>query len=84
MAATQRPISLAALATPSGVPAWKSIPSWYEVAGSDQAIPAAAERFMAKRANAHTIEIKDASHVVMVSHPDRTADLIIDAARATS
>jgi pimeloyl-ACP methyl ester carboxylesterase len=84
MAATQRPVNLAALAAPSGTPAWKTIPSWYEVAGSDQAIPAAAERFMAKRAKAHTIEIRDASHVVMISHPAPTADLIIDAARATS
>jgi pimeloyl-ACP methyl ester carboxylesterase len=84
MAAAQRPVSLAALAGPSGTPAWKTIPSWYEVAGSDQAIPAAAERFMAKRANAHTIEVKDASHVVMISHPARTAGLIIDAAKATS
>ncbi|MFC7647296.1 alpha/beta fold hydrolase [Streptosporangium lutulentum] len=59
-------------------------PSWYLVAGSDKAIPAAAERFMAKRAKAHTTEIKGASHVVMISHPDATADLITAAARATS
>ncbi|MBO3751909.1 alpha/beta hydrolase [Streptosporangiaceae bacterium NEAU-GS5] len=80
MAATQRPVSVAALATPSGVPAWKTIASWYLVAGSDQAIPPAAERFMAKRANARTIEIKGASHAVMISHPRSTADLIIAAA----
>ncbi|AWS47123.1 alpha/beta fold hydrolase [Streptosporangium sp. 'caverna'] len=84
MAATQRPASLAALSTPSGAPAWKTLPSWYLVAGSDKAIPAAAERFMAKRAKAHTTEIKGASHVVMISHPDATADLITAAARATS
>ncbi|MFJ2648475.1 alpha/beta fold hydrolase [Streptomyces sp. NPDC087420] len=84
MAATQRPVALAALGTPSGVPAWRTIPSWYLVAGSDLAIPAAAERFMAKRAGAHTIEIKGASHVVMMSHPDRTTDLITAAAKATS
>ncbi|WP_033318965.1 alpha/beta fold hydrolase [Streptomyces yerevanensis] len=83
MAATQRPVSLAALQTPSGVPAWKTIPSWYMVAGSDQAIPAAAEEFMAKRANAHTVKIKDASHAVMISHPRRTAELITTAAKAT-
>jgi pimeloyl-ACP methyl ester carboxylesterase len=80
MAATQRPVTVAALATPSGVAAWKTIPSWYLVAGSDQAIPPAAERFMAKRANARTIEIGDASHAVMISHPRSTADLIIAAA----
>ncbi|MFJ8996513.1 alpha/beta fold hydrolase [Streptomyces sp. NPDC102279] len=58
MASAQRPVALAALAAPSGVPAWKTIPSWYLVAGSDQAIPAAAERFMAQRAGAHTTEVK--------------------------
>ncbi|SNT47807.1 Pimeloyl-ACP methyl ester carboxylesterase [Streptosporangium subroseum] len=84
MAATQRPASLAALGSPSGAPAWKTLPSWYLVAGSDKAIPAAAERFMAKRAKAHTTEIKGASHVVMISHPDATVDLITAAARATS
>lgn len=84
MAAEQRPVALGALAAPSGVPAWKTIPSWYLVAGSDRAIPPAAERFMAKRAGAHTIEIKGASHVVMISHPGRTTDLIMKAAEATS
>ncbi|MET7987499.1 MULTISPECIES: alpha/beta hydrolase [unclassified Streptomyces] len=84
MAAAQRPVALAALTAPSGVPAWKTIPSWYLVAGSDQAIPSAAERFMARRAGANTMEVKDASHVVMVSHPARTADLIVRAADATS
>lgn len=44
MAATQRPAALAALGSPSGPPAWKTIPSWYLVAGADQAIPPAAQR----------------------------------------
>ncbi|MEO3853666.1 alpha/beta hydrolase [Acrocarpospora sp. B8E8] len=84
MAATQRPASLAALGTPSGAPAWKNIPSWYLVAGADQAIPAAAQWFMAKRAGARTSEVKGASHLVMISHSDTTAALIAAAARATS
>jgi pimeloyl-ACP methyl ester carboxylesterase len=83
MAATQRPASVTGLSAPSGTPAWKTIPSWYLVAGADQAIPAAAERFMAKRAHAHTIEIGNSSHVAMISHPEATTALIIDAARAT-
>jgi pimeloyl-ACP methyl ester carboxylesterase len=67
MAAVQRPAALAALGTPSGAPAWKSIPSWYLVAGADQAIPPAAQRYMADRVDAHTSEVKGASHAVMVS-----------------
>lgn len=83
MAAEQRPVALSALQAPSGAPAWKTIPSWYLVAGADQAIPAATEAFMAERAGSHTVVIKGASHVVMISHPDRTEDLIVRAAMAT-
>jgi pimeloyl-ACP methyl ester carboxylesterase len=39
MAATQRPVTYAALSEPSGVPAWRTIPSWYLVGLRDQAIP---------------------------------------------
>jgi pimeloyl-ACP methyl ester carboxylesterase len=84
MAATQRPVGLAALATPSGVPAWRTLPSWFLVAGADQAIPPAAEAFMAQRAHARTVTVKGASHAVMVSHPEQTADLITAAAEASS
>jgi pimeloyl-ACP methyl ester carboxylesterase len=46
MAASQRP---AALGIPSGVPGWKSIPSWYMVAKQDRTNPTTAERMMAPR-----------------------------------
>ncbi|GII54411.1 alpha/beta hydrolase [Planotetraspora thailandica] len=80
MAATQRPGALAALVTPSGPPAWKSVPSWYLVARQDRIIPPQAERVMAKRAGATTVEI-DSSHVAMMSHPDVVTKLILRAAR---
>jgi pimeloyl-ACP methyl ester carboxylesterase len=80
MAASQRPIDAAALDQPSGVPAWKTIPSWYLVASNDQAIPPATERFMAKRADATTVKISS-SHVAMISHPAVVTDLVLDAAR---
>ncbi|WP_331769717.1 alpha/beta hydrolase (plasmid) [Embleya sp. NBC_00888] len=83
MAATQRPANVAIPQTPSGPPAWKTIPSWYAVATNDQVIPAEAERFMAKRANAKTIEIKGSSHVAMISHDKTSTDLIKAAAKAT-
>jgi pimeloyl-ACP methyl ester carboxylesterase len=83
MAATQRPIAAAALAEPSSVPAWKTIPSWYMVASQDHAIPPATERFMANRAHAVTVEV-NSSHVAMLSHPEATTRLILAAARATS
>ncbi|MFD0262508.1 alpha/beta fold hydrolase [Kitasatospora indigofera] len=83
LAAGQRPVDLAALQAPSGVPAWKSIPSWYLVAGADQAIPAATEKFMAERAGARTVVVDGASHLVMLSHPGQVETLIVQAARAT-
>lgn len=83
LAAEQRPVDLAALQAPSGVPAWKTIPSWYLVAGADQAIPAATEKFMAQRAGAHTVLIAGASHLVMLSHPGKVENMIVQAARAT-
>ena len=83
MAVSQRPADLGTLEQPSGVPAWKTIPSWTLVAANDQVIPPAAQRFMAKRAGAHIVEVK-ASHVAMISKPGLTTDLILAAARRTS
>ena len=64
-----------------GVPAWKSMPSWYLVATEDQAIPPDAERLFASRMGATTVEIPS-SHVAMVSHPGDVAQLIKTAAEA--
>lgn len=80
MAAAQRPGSFASLITPSGVPAWKSIPSWYMVAKQDRIIPPEAERAMAARANATTVEV-DSSHVPMISKPLSVIALIKQAAK---
>jgi pimeloyl-ACP methyl ester carboxylesterase len=64
-----------------GVPAWKSLPSWYLVATEDEAIPPDAERLFASRMAATTIEVAS-SHVAMVSHPDEVTGLITTAAEA--
>lgn len=82
MAASQRPAALSALATPSGPPAWRTIPSWYLVALDDHTIPPQAEQVMAARAHAHTVEIHS-SHAAMVSHPRAVTDLILDAVAST-
>lgn len=81
MAVTQRPIVQSALAARSGRPTWKTLPSWFIYGSLDKNIPAALHGFMAKRAAAkETIEVKGASHVVMVSHPREVAELIERAA----
>jgi pimeloyl-ACP methyl ester carboxylesterase len=81
LAASQRPITFSAGAEPSGPPAWKTIPSWYLVGTLDKVIPPYVQMFMAKRANAHIVQVK-APHPSMISHPDAAADLIEKAARA--
>jgi pimeloyl-ACP methyl ester carboxylesterase len=81
MQATQRPFSAEAFGSVSGDPAWKTIPSWYMVATQDHAIPPVTERFMAARAHATTVEV-NASHVPMISQPEATTRLILDAAKS--
>jgi pimeloyl-ACP methyl ester carboxylesterase len=83
MAASQRPGTLSSLGAPSGVPAWRTIPSWYMVAKQDRAIPPEAERAMAARAKARTVEV-DSSHVAMISHPREVTALILAAVAGTS
>ncbi|MEU3611691.1 alpha/beta hydrolase [Streptomyces sp. NPDC006872] len=83
MAATQRPGSVGGLASGSGVPAWRSLPSWYVIPTADNVIPAAVQRFMAERAGSTTVEVKGSSHVVMMSHPDIVVRQILAAHRAT-
>ncbi|MFF4355080.1 alpha/beta fold hydrolase [Streptomyces sp. NPDC001530] len=82
MAAEQRPIAQAALEEKATTAAWKTKPSWDIVTTRDLNIPAAVQRFMAKRAHAHTTEVA-ASHSVAVSHPHLVADVIERAAHAT-
>ncbi|MEO8736958.1 MAG: alpha/beta hydrolase [Edaphobacter sp.] len=62
--------------------AWKTKPSWMLVAGSDRTINPDLERWYAKRAHSHTVEVAGASHCVYVSHPQQVAKVIEEAARA--
>lgn len=81
MAATQRPVTDAALNEASGEPAWKTIPSWFIYGDRDLVIPPALFAFMAERADAwETTVVEGGSHVVMISHPDEVAHLIMRAA----
>ncbi|MEV6773153.1 alpha/beta hydrolase [Nocardia sp. NPDC051030] len=75
MAATQRPVAVAALSEPAAAAAWKSVPSFSLITTADKNIPVQVQRFMAERAGAHVVEI-DASHAVSVSQPEAVADLI--------
>jgi pimeloyl-ACP methyl ester carboxylesterase len=83
MYAVQQPLHTSAYTDVMGVPAWKSLPSWFLVADGDQAIPPDAERQFAARMGADTVEIPS-NHVAMVSHPDDALERIVTAANAVA
>ncbi len=80
-AASQEPAAMSALTAPSGAPAWAHIPSWDIVGTIDNAIPEAAQLFMAERAGAHITEVR-AGHLSMVSQPGAVAQVITEAAQS--
>ncbi|MFE3229793.1 alpha/beta fold hydrolase [Nocardia sp. NPDC059228] len=82
-AASQRPILQAALEEKATIAAWTDKPSWDVITTEDLNIPVAAQRFMAERAHAQSIEIA-ASHSVAVSHPDKVAEVIERAAKGSA
>ncbi|MEU8821561.1 alpha/beta hydrolase [Actinoplanes sp. NPDC048796] len=78
LAVSQRPLAGAAFEEKAPVAAWKTKPAWGLVSSSDRAINPDVERFGYKRAGARTVEV-DSSHLVMLSHPERAADVIREA-----
>ena len=83
LAASQRPVAAAAFDERSGVPAWKTLPSWAVVATGDKAAGADVILSMAQRANAKIVEL-EGSHVIMISQPQAVADVILEAVEAMS
>ena len=79
MAAAQKPFNQSEIFAKSGPPAWKQLPTWYQVSSNDKAIPPDTERMFAKRMNATTIELP-ASHASYASHPNEIAAFILKAA----
>jgi pimeloyl-ACP methyl ester carboxylesterase len=81
LAASQRPATVGALNEPSGVPAWRTIPSWYLIGTQDRIIPPAAERAMAARAGS-TVSYFDAGHLGLISDPQSVTRVVERAAKA--
>ncbi len=75
LADAQLPFAATAWDEPVTDPAWRSKPSWYLIATEDHMIAPSAQRVMAQRAGAHTVEVA-ASHAVYMSQPAQTAALI--------
>lgn len=77
--AVQEPFHKALLSGKTTHAAWRSKPSFYAVSMDDRTINPDLQRFMAKRMQAKTIEVK-ASHLSLISHPDEITKLILEAA----
>ncbi|MET3059735.1 alpha/beta hydrolase [Serratia marcescens] len=83
MARSQVMPAAAIFSTPAQEPVWKTKPSWAMVATEDRAINPDLERFMSKRAESTTVEVKG-SHAIYASQPEKVAELIEKAARRVS
>lgn len=83
LAVVQKPAHQSLFTEPSGPPAWKQLPTWFEVSEGDHIIPPDAQRMFAQRMNATTISL-NSSHASLVSHPDEIAKLILDAASGST
>jgi pimeloyl-ACP methyl ester carboxylesterase len=87
MAATQRPVTEAALSEvlPTDRPAWKDIPSWFAIGAGDRNVPAALQRFEAERAGARGVrDVAGGSHALAVSDPQAVAETILAAVDAAT
>jgi pimeloyl-ACP methyl ester carboxylesterase len=78
--AAQQPFQRPLVSARTTQAAWRLKPSFYAVSTQDRTIDPGLQRFMANRMRAHTIAL-DASHVSMISQPERVAALILRAAR---
>ncbi|MEV3903420.1 alpha/beta hydrolase [Mycobacterium sp. NPDC050551] len=75
LADAQVPFALAAMEQPVTSPAWRSRRSSFLIATRDQMIAPSAQRAMALRAGADSVEVA-ASHAVYMSQPAQTAAMI--------
>jgi pimeloyl-ACP methyl ester carboxylesterase len=83
--ASQRPVAVSALDEPLAVaPGWRTIPSWFVIAGADHSIDPGSQRAAAARIGATTVEIEGGSHSIALSQPARVAAVVIDAAAAVA
>ena len=80
MATVQKPFNQSNFAANSGPPAWKQLPTWYQISESDKMIPPDVQHVFAEKMNATTLSL-NASHSSYVSHPNEIADFILNATK---
>jgi pimeloyl-ACP methyl ester carboxylesterase len=87
MAATQRPVTEAALTEglPAKIPGWAERPSWFVMGDQDRNIPIELQRYFADRAGARgSREVAGGSHAMSVSRPDEVTATILEAVATTT
>jgi len=82
LAIAQRPLAGIALAEAAPTPAWRSRPAWGVLGTADRCIDPGVHRFSYERMGAQVTELEGASHVVMISHPQEVAAVVMTAVRS--
>lgn len=80
LASVQQPIAAGAFSEKVTQAAWRNKPSWYLVTENDHALRPAVQSRFASAIGANTTRL-NASHMSMISHPEKVAELIDKAAR---
>lgn len=80
LAAVQKPFNLSIGMEMSDPPAWKQLPTWYQVSENDCILPPDIQHYYAERMNA-TILSLNSSHASILSHRDEIAQLILNATK---
>jgi pimeloyl-ACP methyl ester carboxylesterase len=80
MAIVQKPFNQSIFGEKSGPPAWKQLPTWYQISDADRMLPPDVQRMFAERMNATAISV-NASHASYVSHPNEITELILNATK---
>jgi pimeloyl-ACP methyl ester carboxylesterase len=78
LAVVQKPTNESIASEVSGPPAWKQLPTWYQISENDRLIPPENQRLYAERMNATTLSL-NSSHASIISHPNEVAELILNA-----
>jgi pimeloyl-ACP methyl ester carboxylesterase len=80
-AISQRPLAGVALTEAAPAPAWRNLPVWAVLPTADRCIDPGVHRFSYERMGAVVTEVEGASHVVMISHPKKVAEVVMTAVR---
>jgi pimeloyl-ACP methyl ester carboxylesterase len=80
MAVSQKPFNQSIFVEKSGPPAWKQLPTWYQISEADRMIPPDVQHKFAKQMNATTLSL-NTSHASYVSQPNKIANFILNATK---